>query len=314
LQAGDNLGLSTALVEALAAYDQLTPMLDLDDIVAEIGEIVAAPNGARAAERARGIVATQFEDERILGPYYEAIASVPDPQRAALYVLAARATPADDFYADFIVHELIEHGDLADAETRATLVRFASEPDPEAWHSPQTSASALFAAARGCAQFGEVPPFGRSEKGVARALGNLAELTFWYGREELGLPADEEGVAPIWQELRNSLRPCAAQAFHYMGMADRFTREERIHELLVRRFDGEVRELFEWSLIHTDELVQTARHATWRDLRTYLIEVLAQVGDEDSAALLRGYVDDRAVGREAADAVRAIEGRALGTT
>jgi hypothetical protein len=299
----ENLALSSSLVEALAAYDLITPVHSL----AEIDELLAAPPGPAIAARARSVVVSQFEDERVLGPYVEAISSLQPTHRASLLTLAAAATPGDDWFADWVVRQLIDEGDLGDLTTQTVLTRFASSPEPEKWSAPQSSISAYLDSARGCAQFSETPPFELPPTGTLRALGIVAELTFWHARAELGAPRDEERVAALWAELAGPLQASTAQAFYYAQMADRFHEDERIHDVLVAENPGVVREVFEWSLVHRSELARVERSSAFGDLGDYIVDVLKMVGNTETAALLRPYADEPALGEAAARAIRAIE-------
>ena len=305
----ESLGVSSALVEALAAFEVITPERDLTDIEAEIDELLAAPPDDEAAQRARTIVVSQLEDERIVGPYSEAIACLDPGRHAAVLALAAQATPVGDFFADWTVRQLIDDGDLGDSTTQGVLIRFASSPDPGDWSSPQMSMCAYLDAARACAQFAEIPPFDAPPSGTVRALGHVAELAFWHAREELGAPPDERRVAALWTELAGPLRASVAQAFHCANMADRLGQDERIHDALITDNRDVVREVFEWSLVHRSELARIERLAVNGDLGEYIVSVLEVVGNAETPALLRGYADDRALGEAAAAAVRAIEAR-----
>jgi hypothetical protein len=304
--ASTDVGTGTALVEALAAYDLIAPAHDLADIEADIQGVLAEPARADAAKRARSIVVSQLEDERVLGPYTEAIASLDARDRAMLLALATAATPNEDWFADWLVRQLVDEGDLGDAGTHATLIRFAGPPEPDRWSSPHTSASAYLGAARGCAQFAETPPFEVASEGVARALGLVAELAFWHAREELGAPVDDVRTADVWAELAGPVRASAVAAFHYARLADSFPSETPIHDPLVARNPSVIRDIFEWSLVHRDRI----DHA--RGLggpAEYIVGVLEAVGNAETATLLRSYANDRALGKSAAAAIRAIDAR-----
>jgi hypothetical protein len=304
--ASTDVGTGTALVEALAAYDLITPAHDFADIAANIQDVLAEPSRADAAERARSIVVSQLEDERVLGPYTEAIASLDARDRAMLLALATAATPNDDWFADWLVRQLVDEGDLGDAGTQATLIRFASTPDPDRWTSPYTSASACLDAARGCAQFAETPPFEVASASVARALGLVAELAFWHAREELGAPVDDARTADVWAELAGPLRASAVAAFHYARLADSFPTEAPIHDPLVTWNPGVIRDIFEWSLLHRDRIDHSRGLGGAAE---YIVGVLETVGNAETATLLRSYANDPALGKPAAAAIRAIDVR-----
>jgi hypothetical protein len=86
-----SVGLSTFLVEALAACDAIEPMSTLDQIRAEIDAVLAQPDSPDAWALASGIYYRQFEQENIVGPYGEAIAELDNRRKLQLCVMAARA-------------------------------------------------------------------------------------------------------------------------------------------------------------------------------------------------------------------------------
>ena len=87
-----NIMLSTILVEALAACDAIEPMSTLDQIRAEIDAVLAAAGQPRSVVMPRPASTTsQFEQEDIVGPYFEAVAELDDRRKLQLCVMAARA-------------------------------------------------------------------------------------------------------------------------------------------------------------------------------------------------------------------------------
>ena len=86
-----NIALSSLLVDALAACDAIEPMRTLDQIRGEIETVLAQPDNPDAWTLASGIYYSQFENNDIVGPYFEAVAELDDRRKLQLCVMAARA-------------------------------------------------------------------------------------------------------------------------------------------------------------------------------------------------------------------------------
>ena len=68
-------------------------MSTLDQIRAEIEAVLAQPDNPDAWSAASGIYYRQFEQEDIVGPYFDAVAELDDRRKLQLCVMAARAEP-----------------------------------------------------------------------------------------------------------------------------------------------------------------------------------------------------------------------------
>jgi hypothetical protein len=81
------------------------------------------------------------------------------------------------------------------------------------------------------------------------------------------------------------------------------------YQALLAAYPDQVRELLEWALSHRDELTKDA----WDPMGgidNFVVRTLGRVGTAQTANVLRHhYVHDTQLGRDAIDAVHAIEAR-----
>ena len=97
--ATEDWGTSTMLIEALASYGAITPMISLEGIQESIAEILGDSDDPDQRRLARGIVSSMFEDERVLGPYSEAVDSLSDDQRLTLFAMSVLAPDLDHSFS-----------------------------------------------------------------------------------------------------------------------------------------------------------------------------------------------------------------------
>ncbi|MGC4939313.1 NERD domain-containing protein [Kribbella sp. DT2] len=151
-----NWGISSTLVEILAALDEITPTTSLASIQTSIESLVKAdPSDPYTWELANSVVSSMFEDERIVGPYAEAVAGVDSHLRAKLFALAIRSDHCDIF-RDWVTRQLIE---LATAPAAVEVARAAILAEartlPDSPHMWQSGIASHVDAVRGWARLSD---------------------------------------------------------------------------------------------------------------------------------------------------------------
>jgi hypothetical protein len=305
----DNLWLRSSLVEALAAYGQLKPGASLADIHAQVSEVLAGPDDPEAWASAGRIVASQFEDQAVLGPYGEAIGNLPERDRVRLFVMAVRA-PDSEFYASYVLGQIADSAPSIGRQARQVLRDAATRL---ATHTPsvQHAITAHLEGLRGWARISDqLPPAGTfSHDPDRQAWRQFDELIF---RLERG-PGRTDGIDPaqLWSVL---LGECASAAVDVMYQLSHAAivgppLEPAIHERLVQSHPDEIRRLLEWGLAHRDELTSCFPRPDPPQRARYIMQTLGHVGTTTTAVLLRGYLADPELGSEAVTAIRRIEQR-----
>ena len=91
IDASHNIGLSSLLLEVLGLYGRIQPANSLEDINAEIAEVIDDPDDPRLQQLAVSVVSRQYEDESVFGPYAQAVNELPLVQRLTLNAMAVLA-------------------------------------------------------------------------------------------------------------------------------------------------------------------------------------------------------------------------------
>ena len=82
--------LNTTLFEVLAGFGEFESPKTVEDIRGEICRTISCPDDIDSCKWANGIVANRFEDEHLVGPYYQAIEELPTQERVLLFAMAIR--------------------------------------------------------------------------------------------------------------------------------------------------------------------------------------------------------------------------------
>ena len=203
-----NIMLSSILVEALAACDAIEPMSTLDQIRAQIEAVLAEPDNPLAWSMAASIFYSQFEQEDVVGPYFEAVAELDDRPKLQLCVMARRAEPSDNFAAQpgWLLREIADRAEMTDEAGREVL-REAATTVADSW-MPQETVHAHLEGLRGWARIAEaLPDPGGSDSDIGRRTWRLVdELIFRLDRDD---PATGDEAARCWQELLGRCAPAA---------------------------------------------------------------------------------------------------------
>jgi hypothetical protein len=305
-----DLGTSTLLIEALASYGAITPMTSLGDIQDSIAEILRDPDDPDQCRLARGIVSSMFEDERVLGPYSEAVDSLSDDQRLTLFAMSALAPGIDYSFSTAYVMRHLADGVQGDGGivARALAQGVGTVPDDDMMR--QEVVAAHLHALRGWAKIAPTLPPAAKPIGLTAIAWRLVDellLSLFCGGNAAARTEE------IWQRLITDLPADATAILNdiYHAMLMNYPGEEHFspHQTLLAAYPEQVRQVLEWALTHRDEFTGPNRRGVW-DIGSYVVRVLGQAGTGETADLLRhNYVHDAELGEDAVAAVHAIDAR-----
>ena len=306
--AANDWGSSSLRIEALASYDQIMPVTTLEGIQESIADVIGDENNPDHHRLAQGIVSSMFEDERVLGPYSEAIGTLPEHERLTLFAMSVLA-PDHSFASSSVMRELADAACSSEGIFGRALASGAgSVPDDTVF--PQEVVAAHLYALRGWAKVAStMPPAEASADPLVVAWRLVDELLLALFRGD-DMAARAEA---IWQQLITELPAHSTAVLHnlhgarmvYSGEQEPFAP----YHALLGAYPEQVRLLLEWALPRRDQLDLPRRHAVW-NLGGYLVRALGEVGTAETADLLRThYVHDAELGHDAVAAVRAIDAR-----
>jgi hypothetical protein len=306
----DNIMLSSALVDALAAYGDIEPVASLDDIRADIAAVLADPDNPLAAEAAERIIGLQFDNDSVFGPYWDAVAELRDEQRVALCMLALRQDKTP-FHVDWMVAQLADHAEPLSGDELAVLQRHAADVDldvPMAHEPMSAHVQALRAWARISAQPPEPPSTDGDLMKHAWRLVDTLLFALFRGQVTPAQQADR-----VWEELLDLCPAQAALALYHLQSGDvlrAHLNEPTAFGQLLAAHPDRVRQVLEWALANRDNFgngFETRVSPDWRD--RFVVNTLGQVGTRDTTELLREYLTDPDLGQAAVEAIRDIERR-----
>lgn len=308
-------GTSSTLIEVLASYDQITPMNNLAGITAAITEVLADPDNVDHRRLAQGMVAAQFEDERILGPYSEAIDALPAQQRLTLFAMSVLAPGLGSISNPYALRHLADGARGTEGIIAQALAHFAGAVPDDTLVRQEAVASHLHGL-QGWARISDTLPSSTTprDQPFAIAWRMMDEILLRLLRADTNAAAAEA----IWHQLRLDFPGYAATILCDMQHAemslstyhdpegDRFSP----HRTIVETYPEYVRVIAEWALTHREELTRpTWTHSVF-GIAPYALRVLGAVGTADTADLLRHhYIHDKTLGRAAVESVHAIDGR-----
>ncbi|WP_216854635.1 NERD domain-containing protein [Rhodococcus opacus] len=301
-------GSSSLRIEALASYDQITPVTTLESIHESIADVIGDENNPDHHRLAQGIVSSMFEDERVLGPYSEAIGTLPEHQRLTLFAMSVLA-PEHSFASSSVMRELADAASSSGGIVGRALASGAGTV-PDDTVLPQEVVAAHLYALRGWAKVAStMPPAEASADPLAVAWRLVDELLLALFRGD----DMADRAEAIWQQLITELPAYSTAVLHNLYGARMVYSGEQEHfapyHALLGAYPKQVRLLLEWALPRRDQLDLPRRHAVW-NLGGYLVRALGEVGTAETADLLRThYVHDSELGHNAVAAVRAIDSR-----
>jgi hypothetical protein len=292
----DDIMLNSARLEALGALGGVQPANTKEDIAAEIEATLSMKGDPLADKRAYGIISSQFESE-IVGPYYEVVSTLPPEKRLQLLAMALDGCEYGWTTDAFILDEI---KDLTVPEVREAVGRYVARFGPEECMSPHFSMQATMRAITLLARAGlPVPESSVGERDPA-----------WQSAMELMSAAageDDELLADAWERFALE-HPDSVASF-----VGKLTSVRRMSEggALLQRLEGAMPQAAIDALVDALEHPDRIHSIGGRDFhpRRDIVARLTEIGNRRAAEALRRFADDPEIGREATEAVRAIEGR-----
>ncbi|MEX2413525.1 MAG: NERD domain-containing protein [Thermoleophilaceae bacterium] len=292
----NNLALSGAQLEALAALGGVQPAKTEEDIAAEIKSTLSMRGDPQADRLAYGIISSQFENE-IVGPYYEVVSTLPPEQRLQLLAMALNGCEYGWTTDAFILDEIAE---LTVPEIRDAVSRYVARFNPDECMSPQFAMQAMMRATTLLTRAGLPVPessVGERDPGWQCAL----ELMRAAAGDE------DEALADAWEKFAVEHSDAVA------SLVGKFKSVRRMNEggALLDRLESTMPQPAVDALVAALEHPERVRSVGGRDfdLRRDIVARLTEIGGRQAAKTLRRFADDPEIGRAAAEAVRAIEAR-----
>ncbi len=301
--------LETSTLEALAALGGISdPIRSQEAILADIAEILRSDD-PDSDQRALTVVTSQFDEAAIVGPYDDAIASLPRISSTRLLTKALRALNLESFYAPWVI-EQAERQDCADPALADALLDVASRlPQLQGGGFTQSVVAAHVAAVAACATVHSAPPavdVPGASPGTVEAWRHLDVILFSLGS---GTPPGD--TSESWSTLTGRLwreTPAMLAALDQAAMVLRRDRGGQLCSQLILAFPTQTREVLQRALLDFDAVPRTLWPGP-ADLRQYIVRTLARVGNGATAELLRRYADDTEIGGAVVEAIRRIETR-----
>lgn len=291
-----NIMLNSARLEALGALGGVQPANTEEDIAAEIKATLSMRGDPIGDKLAYGIISNQFESE-IVGPYYEVVSTLPSERRLQLLAMALNGCEYGWTTDTFILDEI---KDLAVPEVRDAVSRYIARFNPDECMSPQEAMHATMRAITLLTRAGlPVPESSVGERDPA-----------WQSAMELMSAAaseDDEVLADAWERFAVEHSDAVAS---FVG---KLKGVRRMSEggVLLERLEGAMPQAAVDALVDAFEHPARVHSIGGRDfdLRRDIVAKLNEIGDQRAAEALRRFADDPEIGREATEAVRAIEAR-----
>jgi hypothetical protein len=306
-----NWGLSTTLVEALAALGAIEPIHSLEDIRREIAGVLKASEHPDAPALAAGIISNQFEDEEVVGPYCEAVDGLRPRDRIRLILLATRY-PRPSLCSGWRIRQLALGAPTGDVNLDTQLVaRFrelAQSPATDGF-APQEDVEAFLYAIEGLARLGsDLPPPAAELADEQLAWHLVAQIV-------LHLHRGKRDARDSWAHLLETVPTAVPDVLSRMRTAQgpaEFGGDTRTYDLVVATYPAEVRQALHYALEHRSSLTSIWRLHPDNDLTAFVITALGTIGDESTIARLEPFTVDDRLGEVAVEALRAINTRITG--
>lgn len=303
-------GLQNSIIEVLSRFGDIDRGLTAEDLREEVRDVLAHSDASEACQAAAGIVSNQFEDENIVGPYWEAIAGLTNTEKIRLLTMAASGSDITmSMSLDWTLDELsslVPTGDPSlDEVAKATFRDFLNGPPSESV-MPTEATNACLAAIRGWAKFDNaLPPATDELNDDERNWRLVAGLLLSLERDDVvGDPAQ------AWRQLHQDRRNTILTLSTLEGAAYQSAFKQRRPALhhLYEAHTAELRDLFEWALDHP-ELVPVQRVRRRGGPDHFVFRALGHVGNLATAERLRVHTLDPDAGVTAVAAIRRINER-----
>jgi hypothetical protein len=319
----DDIGVNTALLEALACYGGLDLPVSLETAVSEmksvitlnattdpaviqIAELCEVSPDQYIADQAYSHLSRIFEDV-FQGVYFDAYSELSEEEKGNILCLAAKASKPG-FHTGWVLRELFQH---AREHGLPVYEHFAMGVDGESF-SPQESVAAFALGVEGCARWGgALPPYQQDQTPEKRAWQTVGEILLLVLRGDLR-PAL---LNQLWARFTGPVALSAADVFYQLNHSQWRVGDRLCAVDLVVTFAQEVRPILEHCLEHREHLPSIFRHVGSRDpsVIRFLIHSLGAIGDSKSLPKLTSLADDTKFGRDALSAIVALQKRLIPT-
>ena len=299
--------LQVSLFEVLAGFGEIINPTTAEELRAHIRRVIPHVDDMEYCRTASGIVASQFEDEALLGPYAAAIDGLTSREKAWLLIMAARG--ADPVYAVHLgwtldqLAELVPTSDSTiDNAAKLVFADYFSDGPIEDAVVVNDAAMPCLIAIRGWAKFeATLPPEAVDPTPQQRNWYLVASLLLGYVCDDAAVEAEQ-----TWRTLLLDPQQTIV-TLAFLDAATMSTRNPALRHF-VQDYPEPLRELFEWGINNPKEVpVERLRH--WGGADHFVLRMLGAVGDESTAARLHALTDDPDAGRLAVDAIRQIRRR-----
>lgn len=294
--------LNSLLMEVLAAYDGIEPLNSLAGIRNEIDEVLAAPPSNDSDSAAFRIFSSQFEDHRVLGPYYEAIETLDEQDRRRLLTMAVRGRSEYSMFGDTLLAELTQLARPEDLEILESLQLEAAQLRTDSGMA-QESVGIHVLAVQGLSIFSA--PLPAPGPGLPPAWQLIDQLILALANgDERELRA---AGARCWPELLSSAAGTAIDALYNIAHAHGIVLRAgttSTYGSLTAAFPVETHDLMAWGLAHPDSVVATSPLSHLDTHHRFIINELGRLGTPATATLLEPWVADPHLGDTAAAAIR----------
>ncbi len=296
--------LQSSIVEALACFDEIENPTTAEELKTYIRAIISNPGDMEHCQLADGIICSQFEDERIFGPYCTAIDELTRGEKVRLFMMAARGADASNSMSlGWTLEQLVDlvptGNATIDDEAKSVFADFLRNGPIEDALVVNDAARPCFTALRGWAKFSVVlPPAADDTTPQQRNWHLVAGLLLRYERDD-SLVDPDETWSTLLSDLPHTVNTLAA--LHDATMSMRVPAFNH----LISDYAEPLRTLFQWALDNPSEIPPTRLHP-WDGLERFVIRMLGEVGDESTAARLHAHTLDPDVADAAVKAIRQI--------
>jgi len=304
-----HLGLSTAIIEALASYDALEVGVTVDDAAKEIDGLLKEPQDSKNEDRAYTIYTNMFEDV-FQGVYYHAIYDLTPEARARFLTMAALGAPDYSFFADNILRELVE---LDDPIAMEAFQKWGVIPKAES-HSIHDAVSAFVWGIVGLSRYVDEPPsLNRPMKNDEAAWQTYREILFWLYKPLITERAVQERCSPCWQRLQSIYSTAAVDPLFHINKGiesgNQVTKAKLINP--IDAFPKDVKIILEQGVKRLSELSSLFTSGIYARIERdkFIVDTLSKVGDESTVPILEEVIDSPELGTDAAKAIRRIRTR-----
>jgi hypothetical protein len=300
-------GVSNTLVEILAGLGEIRPTTSVQSIQGSVEVILEEDQlDPYTWDRANGVVSSMFEDERIIGPYYEAISALDSKPRAVLFALAVRSERCE-MNRSWVITQLVELAATVPAAAGVARAAVLAEARavPKSTPMAQFRVEAHVEAVRGWARVSKDLPGSEDEvtDPYRSAWAAVDRLIFAACRDS----APSAQIDSAWQLLRTTPGE-ALDVLYDLSRTNNSGDGTWPLAQFVDRWSDQLRELVTWGFYNRTTLPRF-RHSWASDQQQFIVSTLAAVGDEHSLRLLRSVRGDPDIAAPVVDAIRMLEVR-----